>query len=399
MGFPWNKGLNAKHALCFFLLLIVLSGCVQIRYLDGDQNSHWLEVNRLPGVSEASPTISPSPTIGSTEWEKISTTQPQTYTITPSTTTRTASPTASPTTNIITPTPEPTESKLHGIIAFVCEIFLDRNTAQICIMNADGSNYHRLTTGDTTHYKDPRIDPRGKYIIYSALKDGNFQLYKMDLAFPSDPQQLTFDFGDSSSPSISPDGKLLTYTFTQSDQKSIRIIDQQTLQSWQIYGPPVGDGWNPIWSFDGSRIMFLAKMGIYTQLNVMNNDGLNYRQIADLGMYHEIFDWSPDGKQIAMSVGNAGERSIYIFKVDDSLRIPPLDDEDKIIPSLSIDGSWIANNVYPAFSPDGKWITYTAYTERYNNNSCEISVYNLETGENIRLTDNIYCDYNPDWGP
>jgi len=323
---------------------------------------------------------------------------PQPFSTAMSTKTQTTSPAVSPT-KTITPTPKPAEAKLPGIIVFVCEIFLDRNTSQICMMNADGSNYHRLTTDDSIQYTDPRIDPQGHYLIYSALIAGNFQLFRMGLDLPNDVQQLTFDHGDSIAPSISPDGKLIAYSFTQADYKSVRILDQQTLKSWQIYGPPVGYGWNPIWSYDGSRFMFLAQMSGYPHLFVMNNDGLNYRQIADPGMYHENFDWSPDGKQVAMAVGKAGERSIYIFEVDDSLRIPSPDDEDKKIPSMSIDGSWIANNVYPDFSPDGKWITYTAFTERYNNNSCEIFVYNLEAAENIRLTDNIYCDYKPDWAP
>jgi len=302
-------------------------------------------------------------------------------------------------TKIITQMPKLPEARLPGVIVFVCEIFLDRNTSQICMMNADGSNYHRLTTDDSIRYTDPRIDPQGKYIIFSALLSGRIQLFKMELDKPENVQQLTFDNGDSTSPSISPDGKLIAYTFTQADYKSVQILDQQTLKSWQIYGPPVSNGWNPVWSFDGSQIMFLAQNLNYVQLYIMNNDGLNYRQIEDPGTYHENFAWSPDGKQIAMAVGKAGERSIYVFQVDNALMIPSLDDDNEKIPSMSIDGSWIANNVYPAFSPDGKWITYTSYTERYNNNSCEIFVYNLATAEKIRLTDNIYCDYKPDWGP
>ena len=316
--------------------------------------------------------------------------------------TPTITPTTSPTSapiRSIAQTSRPTEPKLPGVIVFVCEVYLDRNTSQICMMNADGSNYHRLTTDDSIRYMDPRIDPQGHYLIYSALIAGNFQLFRMPPDLPNDVEQLTFDHGDSTAPSISPDGMLIAYTFTQGDYKSVRILDQQTLKSWQIYGSPVANGWNPIWSFDGSQIMFLAQELNYVQLYVMNNDGLNYHQIEDPGTYHENFAWSPDGKQVAMAVGKAGERSIYIFEVDDSLRIPSPDVEDKKIPSMSVDGSWIANNVYPDFSPDGKWITYTVYTERYNNNSCEIFVYNLETAENIRLTDNIYCDYKPDWGP
>jgi hypothetical protein len=40
---------------------------------------------------------------------------------------------------------------------------------------------------------DPRIDPQGKYIVFSALKAGRFQLLKMKLDFLIEAQQLTFD--------------------------------------------------------------------------------------------------------------------------------------------------------------------------------------------------------------
>jgi TolB protein len=394
-----KKRLKSKDGFRLLIILAALSGCIQVKSLDRGQNPRLFEINVLPRVAQVSPTTSFSPIIISTGTITLPTIQYQTPSILPSTPIVTESPTLYPTPQIFTLTPEPTETKLTGNIAFVCEIFRNIHTDQICIMKADGSDYHRLTTNDSTQHRDPRISPNGNYIIYSALKDKYFQLFKMDLDSSSIIQQLTFDNGDSITPSISPDGNLIVYSFTQNDNRSVRILDQSTGKNWQIYGSPVGNGWNPVWSFDGSKIMFIAEFHNYIQLYIMNKDGMNYRRLSDLGEYHEIFDWSPNGNQISMSIGKNWERSIYILNIDNSLRIPAIQGSDEKIPSKSKDGDWIANNVYPNFSPNGNWIAYTSYTAHTNNNSCEIFVYNLDTGEKIQLTENIYCDYNPDWGP
>jgi Tol biopolymer transport system component len=56
------------------------------------------------------------------------------------------------------------------------------------------------------------------------------------------------------------------------------------------------------------------------------------------------------------------------------------------------------NSQGESFSPDGKSIAFTTYTDVANKNqaSCEIYIMRVDGTDRHRLTDNCYCDYQPD---
>ena len=63
-----------------------------------------------------------------------------------------------------------------------------------------------------------------------------------------------------------------------------------------------GDLGSVRWSPDGSLIAFVSHDDVGTHLNVVHPDGSSLRRVADVEGPFVDFDWSPDGKRLALVV-------------------------------------------------------------------------------------------------
>ncbi len=70
------------------------------------------------------------------------------------------------------PTPYPTSSNGEptGKIAFTCQVFKVQASNQICIINADGTGFRRLTTDNTRQHYYPSVAPDGRSVVYAAFR-------------------------------------------------------------------------------------------------------------------------------------------------------------------------------------------------------------------------------------
>lgn len=294
----------------------------------------------------------------------------------------TLTPTAIPSDEI--PSPSPVDG-LAGHIVFTCQIFKTQASNQICIMNADGTGFRRLTTDDTKQHFYPSLAPDGKSVLYSAfLEENNYEIYELDLADGS-VNRLTNVYGVETAPEFSPDGKSLTYAkWNDSTQNfQIMIANRNGGNPAKI---PGAHGWDPTWSPDGKRILFASDMRGLVQLYTVKPDGNNLAAITNLPAIRGRSDWSADGNYIVTYSGPAWNRELYIMNADGSA-------SRQLTPSGG-------NSQGPSFSPDGKWVAFTAYFDNYGeDHGCEIYVIRIDGTDLRRLTNNDYCDYQPRWGP
>jgi Tol biopolymer transport system component len=266
-----------------------------------------------------------------------------------------------------------------GHIVFTCQIHGD----QICIVNADGSNYRRLTTDEFRHFY-PSLAPDGSTVVYSEYREDNvYEIYELNLV-DGLARRLTDRLGVLNAPEISPDGKFIVFMRDKaaSDQYQVWTMDRNGGNLRPVF---TGRGWDPTWSPDGSQIMFASDMNGSIQLYVVNSDGTAVRKISDLPAIRGRSDWSSRGL-VATYSGEAWKREVYIMNADGSSphRISPAG----------------GNSQGPSFSPDGAWIAFTAYFDRFGEEAgCEIYIVRAEGGDLRRLTNNDYCDYQPRWGP
>jgi eukaryotic-like serine/threonine-protein kinase len=178
------------------------------------------------------------------------------------------------------------------------------------------------------------------------------------------PQQVTwFDregkpvgtFGDAappemyaSAPAVSPDGKrvALTRNDAQAGSTDIWLFEfARGLTTRFTFGP--GASTNPVWSPDGSRIVFLVHRGgawgIYRKAaNLVGGEELLYKSPAGILL---PTSWSRDGKFLLFQTGGAGV-----------LALPMEGAERKPIPLLSRE----FNQRGARFSPDGRYMSYVS---------------------------------------
>lgn len=291
-------------------------------------------------------------------------------------------PTASTSASTPTPPAHSGSDQPSGHIVLTCQIFKYQSSEQICIMNADGSGYRRLTTEDGVRHYYPSPSPDGASVVYSQYREDNvYEIYEMSLAGAA--RRLTDRLGVLTGPEISPDGKSIVFMrwTPASDQYQIWLMDRDGSHPRRAVA---GTGWDPTWSPDGTELLFASDRDGSNQLYKGRVDGTGVQRISNLPAIRGRSDWSAQGL-IATYSGESWHREIYVMNTDGS-------DVRRVSPQGG-------NSQGPSFSPDGKWIAFTAYFDKLDDiNGCEIYVMRTDGSDMQRLTNNDYCDYQPRWG-
>ena len=270
-------------------------------------------------------------------------------------------------------------AEVEGMIVFTCQIFLDEERDQICVINVDGSGWRRISTEDNTHYFYASFAPDNQTIIYSRKSSDTYQIYEMDLY--GNETRISWLSGDHYAPAISPDGQQIAFTYNDGVTQQGWVMNRDGSNPEQLMAGSV-DSWDPAWSPDGSMILFASDMGGNVQLYTTSKTGNGLNQLTSLTNLRGRSDWSVFD-QIATYQGPSWEREIVV-----------LDLEGGATQTITNGG----NNLAPSYSPDGNWITFTSYMDRYNDwNGCEIYIMRIDGSDIMRLTDNAYCDWQPRW--
>lgn len=292
-------------------------------------------------------------------------------------------PSAAPTT-ASAQTSSPAEQP-KGKIVFTCQIFKTQASNQICIINADGSGFQRLTADENRQHYYPSLSPDGQSVAYAAfLKANIYEIYEMNLA-TGKVIQLTDKLGNLNAPEISPDGKQIVFKLWSAnlDKNVIWVMERNGNSPDKISRV---EGWDPTWSPDGEYVLFASDVEGATELFRMRVNGKDMHRVSSLPAIRGRSDWSADGQFIVTYSGDSWQHEIYLMNADGS--------NAHIISPLG------GNAQGPSFSPDGQWVTFTAYYDAYGDeNGCEIYVMRVDGTDLRRLTHNDYCDYQPRWGP
>ncbi len=221
------------------------------------------------------------------------------------------------------------------------KIAYHHNSGAIWVMNADGSDRHRLTVPPAKGGSWPAWSLDGKQIVYNTWDnvhlqncDEIFQIYIINVD-GSDNRQLTKGPLCNTNPSFTPDGKILF--LGQENHKMIsnggEVFEMNPDGTGLVKLPTSGHiGWYAL-SPDGSLLavhdMFLSRIDIITMdgsqppRTLLDNDySFDWAQMA----------WSPDGKALAIARAPGLNPVMYgapayIVNVDGSglTRIPNID--------------------------------------------------------------------------
>jgi len=76
--------------------------------------------------------------------------------------------------------------------------------------------------------------------------------------------------------------------------------------------------WQPAWSPDGAKIVFISTRHGYLEIYAMNAGGSNETRLANHDQSDWTPSWSPDGTKIAFESYRDGNNDIYIMNRDGS---------------------------------------------------------------------------------
>jgi Tol biopolymer transport system component len=175
-------------------------------------------------------------------------------------------------------------------------------TRNIWRMDVDQGTLRRITYGDRE--EDPRISPDGRWIVYTSIQSGNVALWKIPID-GGEPAQITRQHSEFAV--ISPDGRHIA-SYLQNEQT--RSLIKVALFRF--------DGGNPLkifdietsaerlvrWSLEGNALTYVStRNGVSTLLSQPISGGPP-QVVADFKRDRIFsFEWSPDGKQLAVSRG------------------------------------------------------------------------------------------------
>lgn len=200
----------------------------------------------------------------------------------------------------------------------------------IYVMNADGSNVVRRTSG---HYDTgPAWSPDGGSILFSTLQAGSSAVAAVPPDGPSSVTVVLDRPGWDGYPAWSPDGRFITFS---SDWRAYDILwdlyvmnadgtNVSPLLEGPFFGPPLTLYYESAWSPDGMRIAVVAcEAGFYdcypSEIVVVNQDGSGATPVAQGGGLAGPA-WSPDGLAIAYSASGCPgcQPSLYLVRADGS---------------------------------------------------------------------------------
>ena len=187
-------------------------------------------------------------------------------------------------------------------------------TPHVWRIDADGGNPKQLTGGAGGN--QPSVSPDGKWIVYF-----NFEcncLWKVS-AEGGDATRLTDKL--SGRAAVSPDGKLVacTYRDVGANYYSLALLssdDGRLVKAFDI--PPTSAVESLRWTPDGRGVAYVDTRAGVSNVWAQPTDGGAARQLTDFKTDHVFaFDWSRDGRQLAVA---RGTRTSDVVLINDLTR-------------------------------------------------------------------------------
>ncbi len=226
---------------------------------------------------------------------------------------------------------------------------------------------------------------RGPQLAFVSDRDGDFEIYLLDLAADS-LVNLTNHPGMDYGFSWSPDGTAIAFASDRDGNQEIYVMSVEERSVSRVTRNEARDG-QPSWSPDGTRIAFVSRRDSESgELYVMNVDGSEVRRITENHRYEEVPSWAPNGEALAFGAlapfeeGSAA--TLQIFRVDLA------SGEESQLTFIK------GHNSAPRWTPDGSAILfYGQVGEGFG--GADIMVINPDGGGLRNLTN----DREPDWQP
>jgi Tol biopolymer transport system component len=251
--------------------------------------------------------------------------------------------------------------------------------------------------------------PDGSRIVFWSEYAGNRDIYVVSVSEASSgaseevPTRLTEHPGLDTDPDWSPDGSRIAFSSDRDGNEEIYVMELEAGQPGTGTGAltrltdnPARDT-APVWSPDGSLIAFESDRAGNVDIYVVSPDGSSAAKPLTSDSTHDRnAAWSPDGRYVAYQSGREWHEDICVVDVGAALESP---DESAVIQLTSDEGG----NRLPAWSPDGAWLAYAVESEAIP----EIRISQFEdflgdpagAQEHVLARGLLYVHSPPTWSP
>jgi TolB protein len=178
---------------------------------------------------------------------------------------------------------------------------------------------------------------------------GDMQIHRLTLAdrnstLVAGPEGLSHE----ESPCWSPDGKQMAFTSTRDGNQELYVMDVEGGE-WQRLTSDPGVDAHPAWSPDGKAIAFATSRWGDLEIALITPDGQSLRRLTHSKGLDEYPAWSPDGRKLAFTSNRDGNLEIYVksFAAGDSDVAEPVAEAVNVTRDEAIDN-------FPAWTPDGR---------------------------------------------
>jgi TolB protein len=163
-------------------------------------------------------------------------------------------------------------------------------SAQVYVMNRDGSNVRRLTN-DKWINTTPTWSPSGNQIAFVSDRTGSPQIYIINADGLGQPTRVTTSETYADRPTWSPPPfNAIAYTAKTGPGNDIKVIDMVTQKVTQL---TFGEGTNesPSWAPNGRHLAFMSTRSGKSQIFTISRTGQDLKQITKVGNNTQP-DWS-----------------------------------------------------------------------------------------------------------
>jgi TolB protein len=221
---------------------------------------------------------------------------------------------------------------------------------EVFVCDYDGRNLTQLTR-DGSISVAPSWSHNAGGIIYTSFRASFPYVYLIDmLADPPDRKRLTSFPGLNVCAAVSPDGKRMAISLSKDGNPDLYIMEMKSKRLTRVTRTPHAAEASPSWSPDGKKLVFVSDSSGQPNIYTVNRDGSGLKPITSTGAENVSPDWGPDGK-IVYAGRRSGSYQLFVIDPDN-----PSDNRQ-----LTHDN---ADHEDPSWAPDGRHLVY-AHTANY----------------------------------